>query len=134
MSAACPITGRLPATVCIHCVQATVNQTAATAQAQDSLFIALIPKRCSPKPRGCAGRPTTRARWRRHRGQAGPLPRVQATATGDGPGFGMRGNGSLGPLTDPDSGGVLGAAGALPAGAGGRALFFAVAATKYMTL
>ena len=38
-AAACPITGRLPATVCIHCVQATVNQTAATAQAQDSLFI-----------------------------------------------------------------------------------------------
>jgi hypothetical protein len=44
----------------------------------------------------------------------------------------MRGNGSLGPLYDPDSGGVLGAAGALPAGAGGRALFFVVAATKYM--
>ena len=68
----------------------------------------------------------------RHRSQAGPLPRVQAAATGDDPGFGMRGNGSLGPLYDPDSGGVLGAAGALPAGAGGRALFFAVAATKYM--
>ena len=33
----------------------------------------LIPKRCSPKPRGCAGRPSTRARWRRHRGQAGSI-------------------------------------------------------------